>query len=148
MVQGLRGVALALLCACSLPDSYHLGTSYGLSEFDRPVNDFDTAAVYAGVSWHPGERGRHRESLDATRRLEIATVTHTLQPMPQDAAKSGDEEPHIEIPGPPKDRDEAWNLLIYGGFLLLMSVAALIGATAYKRWRSHRKNGTPKGDEA
>lgn len=137
VLRWAAGVGLALLCACHLPDSYHIGTSYGVSEFDRPVNNFDTAALYAGVSWHPGERARHEESLEATRRLEIATVTGKVQPMP--VQSDAEAEPHIPIPPPPKTREEAWSLLIYGGFLLLLAVAAHIGLAAWKRYKKPKE---------
>jgi len=130
-----------------LPDAYHLGTSYGVSEFDRPVNSFDTVALYAGVSWHPGDITRHKESLEATRRLEIATVTGHIQPLPvQSEAGSTEDDEHWPIPPPPGDRDEAINLVLYGAFLLLAGFAILLGAIGVVKWR--KKNGTtPQGDD-
>ena len=141
--------AVVVVVACVLPDSYHAGTSYGRSDFQGRETDFDTAAVYFGVSWHPGEKARHKESLDATRRLEIATVTGHVQPMPvskQDAADDAADEEHWPIPPPPGDRDEAINLVLYGVFLLLAAIAALFGAVAFVKWRK-QKNGTSPSKE-
>ena len=143
-------LVVAVVVACALPDSYHAGTSYGQSDFQGRETDFNTATLYVGVSWHPGEKARHKESLDATRRLEIATVTGHVQPMPvtrQDAADDAADEEHWPIPPPPKDRDEAINLVLYGAFLLLAGIAALFGAIAFVKWRKSKNGTPPKGDK-
>lgn len=122
-----------LLCAtCALPDTYGITGGYGQGGLDpnggdgRTSYDTDQWIGLLTVSWSPGAWKRHHEQLEATRRLEIATVTGKVQPIVVDAGEDAGPAPTtldaIGL-GAPKDRDDAWNKVIYAIAILLIAAA-------------------------
>ena len=123
----MRALLLLLLAGCQADDwSYHFGVSQGdgTNTFDgRPLGfDTETTTLHAGLTYSPGVGRRHDESLDALRRLEIATVTGRIQPIPQDT-ETAEDDSGFPVPDVPENRDTAINQLIWAGTILVLALA-------------------------
>jgi len=123
----MRALLLLLLLGCTAPDSYTVGTGVGHSDFEGRDTDFDTAAVTAGVTWSPGDRARHKESLEAIRRLEVTTATGNLQPVTVNTAPQEEDDSLVDAAlKVPKTIDDAILVLLgLGALLLLVCIYAL-----------------------
>lgn len=125
-------LALALNCAaCALPDTYGITGGYGQGSLDPDSNDrtsydSDQWIGLLTVGWSPGDRRRQDDTLKAIRRLEIATVTGQVQPLP--VAQESEHKDLIDhvIPDIPQTEEESWNLLRWAGAILVLAVAALV----------------------
>ena len=129
--------ALALAIAgCAWPDTYFVSGGYGQGTFDpdnteRTTYDTDEWVGMVGIGWSPGSWRQHRESLEATRRVEIATVTGKFSPVVVNNNK-GDEEVKEQsaiesaLTGIPKTEEEGRRLLMWAFVIVLISLAALI----------------------
>jgi hypothetical protein len=103
--------ALALIGCRDLGVSYHVGVSSGVSSFDRPVSDFNSQAVYVGVSFSPYMARAQRLEAD----WEVARANREAR-IEKLAAESAERERHMEalaeadllLHKPGADFDSVW----------------------------------------
>lgn len=128
--MNIHTIACLLLCctSCALPDTYGVTGGYGQGTIDgRSDYDTDQWIGMLTVGWSPGDASRHREQLEATRRLEIATVTGQVQPIVVETGDNAQRDGStIEsmLPSIPQTEEESWNLLRWAGAILILAVAA------------------------
>ena len=127
-------IAALLLASCAMPDTYGITGGYGQGNIDHDNNtsaDYDTDQWIGllTVGWSPGDTRRHQESLAATRRLEIATVTGKVQPIvveQPDKEESDDSVIGVLMPDIPDTEEESWNLVRWAGAIVLLAVSFFI----------------------
>ncbi len=126
---GVVFTALALIGCQDLGVSYHVGVSSGVSSFDRPVSDFNSQAVYVGVSLSP-YMARHNRRSEELALAHLSNERGTLSPeafaaVLQGTADDAPEDEHLTdfLPPIPETTAEAWPLLIYAGFIAILAAA-------------------------
>ncbi len=132
--MNLSALLLVTLVSCESADwSYHVGANYGTGthEIGRPISNFDSdlTTVGVGLTYSPGVGRRHTELLEATRRVEFATVTGRAMTLPRqddDGEVVGEEavpEEFTEIfTEKPETIEDAWIYLIWAGAVAIVAL--------------------------
>ena len=128
-------VALACL-TCAMPDVVGVGTGYGRTsnsyDFDRRAIGFDsegyTESIGVYVEWHPGEKARHRELLQAIPRMQPQVPQLVPAPIEVNIGHQDPHETQLTEPAPSLDAEGLSTQIISA---ITAAILAVSGVATY-----------------